>query len=89
MAYVLARLGKNVQAEIEIKEALSFPAMDSQVIRTAALTFEALGLREDTLTVLNGAARPLIADLNRHANMAGLRRDPRFMKLLAGYASPE
>ena len=89
MAYVLARLGDRVRAENEIKQALSFPAMDSQVIRTAALTFEALGLREETLTVLSGAARPLIADLSRHANMADLRRDPRFIKLLASYNLPQ
>jgi serine/threonine protein kinase/Flp pilus assembly protein TadD len=84
-AYVLARLGERVQAETEIKQALSFPAMDSEVVRTAALTYEALGLREDTLAILKDAPRALIADLSRHANMADLRRDPRFIELLASY----
>ena len=87
-AYVLARVGETSQAEIEIKQALSFPAMDSQVLRMAALTYEALGQREDTLRVLKDAPRALIADLSRHANMADLSRDPRFIELLASSNLP-
>ena len=44
--------------------------------------------REDTLRVLKDAPRALIADLSRHANMADLRRDRRFIDLLASSNLP-
>jgi serine/threonine-protein kinase len=82
LAYLLARLGKRGQAEFEISQSLQMPPPDAQVLRMAALTYEALGQRENTLSVLKSAPSSLIADLSRQPDMTGLITDSRFIALL-------
>jgi len=83
VAYLFARLGQNGRAEYEISQSLQTPPADAQVLRVAALTYEALGKRQRTLSVLKDAPRSLIADLSRQPDVAGLRTDSRFTALLA------
>jgi len=81
-AYLMARLGDRQEAEYEISQALALPAVDEQVRRMAALTYEALGRREQALSLLKDAPLAAIRDVGGSPDMADLRRDPRFLELL-------
>jgi tetratricopeptide (TPR) repeat protein len=81
-AYLLARLGKRQEAEYEISQALALPAVDEQVRRMAVLTYEALGRREEALSLLKDASLAAIMDIGGSPDMAELRRDPRFLELV-------
>src|SRR5262249_24940332 len=82
-AYLLARLGRNGESEYEIAQALALPATDEQARRMAVRTYEALGRREQALSVLEHAPAALIGDIGRYPDMADLGHDPRFRQLVA------
>jgi Flp pilus assembly protein TadD/TolB-like protein len=81
LAYLAARLGDSQRAESEITQALRVAENDSSTCLMAVLTYEALGHREQSLSVL-ASAPSIIVRLNRYPELAELRRDPRFLKLL-------
>ena len=78
LAYVVARLGDSSRAKQEIAQALALAPKDSNVIRRAALTYEALGERDEAFTILRDAPPVLVAQIGRHPDMADFSRDPRF-----------
>ena len=83
LAYFCARLGQTTRAESETAQALQLSPNDADTREMAALTYEALGRREDTLGLLTASSTEMIADLNRWPDVADLRKDPRYLQLLA------
>jgi serine/threonine protein kinase/tetratricopeptide (TPR) repeat protein len=81
-AYFAARLGERGWAEGEIGQALRSSPADNRIIRWAALTYEALGLRDDTLATLSAATPELLRELDREPDLADLRQDSRFRQLV-------
>jgi tetratricopeptide (TPR) repeat protein len=83
LAYVCSQLGDRRRAESEIAQALRQSPNDTDTIWWAAITYEMLGRRNDTLSVLAAAPRGVVADLSRWPDVADLRKDSRFLRLLA------
>ena len=83
LAYLYARLGDKPRAVTEIVQALQLSPNDADVVFMTAATYEALDLRDDTLALLKDAPGAVIADVGRWPDMLDLRKDPRFLKLLA------
>ena len=83
LGYLVGRLGDASRAESEIAQALRLSPEDADTRFIAALTYEALGRRQDTLAVLGASPRNVIADLGRWPEVDDLHRDPRFIQLLA------
>ncbi len=52
------------------------------MLREAAITYEALNKREDTLRLLRNAPRHLLEELSRQPDVKGLQNDPHFQELL-------
>jgi serine/threonine protein kinase/tetratricopeptide (TPR) repeat protein len=82
LAYLCARLGQRQRAESEIAQALHLSPSDGDTRAMAALTYEALGRRDDAIAVLNSSNPETRADLNRWPDVAGLHADVRFQRLL-------
>jgi tetratricopeptide (TPR) repeat protein len=82
LAYLAARLGDSERAESEIAQALLVAQSDSDTCLRAVLTYEALGRREQSLSVL-ASSPSIIVRLNRYPELADLRHDSRFLKLLS------
>jgi tetratricopeptide (TPR) repeat protein len=82
MAYSLARVGDTHRAEGEIAQALHLGRADSEVQWMAALTYEALHHRDDTLRLLATVPTAVLRQLSRYPDMAELRQDGRFIDLL-------
>jgi Flp pilus assembly protein TadD len=83
LAFLSARLGDRKRAESEIAQALQL-SPESEVTRGAAVwTYEALGQRDDTLTILRSSSDDVLVDAARWPDLADLRRDSRFQLLLA------
>ena len=85
LGYLVGRLGDARRAESEIVQALRLSPADADTRFIAALTYEALGRRQDTLAVLDASPKDVIADLNRWPEVDDLHRDPRFIQLLASH----
>lgn len=87
-AYLYAVLGKP-QAESEAKAAARFSPNDKDTLWMAAATFEALGITNQSIQLLNDcpeSMRPsLLSDLKRYPDMAGLHADRRFLEMVALY----
>lgn len=83
VAYIAARLGDRKRAEDEIAQALQLSPGETKVIRSAVLTFEALGERDRAIQVLDGATPDLLNELDRQPDLADFSRDPRFRQLVA------
>ncbi len=83
VAYISARLGDRKRAEDEIAQALQISPGGTKVIRSAVLTYEALGERDRAMEALNGATPDLIRELNRQPDLADFSQDPRFRQLVA------
>ena len=81
LAYLCARLGDLRRADAEAEQALQLSDGTIYVRWMVALTYEALGQHDRTLATIEGA--PAVLDrLNRFPDLADLRADSRFQKLL-------
>lgn len=83
VAYAEARLGHQAEAEQEINEALHSSTSNSQVIRFAALIYEASGKRDKALEVLKSASPESLQEISHIRDLASLQHDPRFIQQLA------
>lgn len=85
LAYICSRLGDRSRAKSEVAQALALSPNDAETRWMAAITYEALGQRDDTLVVLAGSPPGVLADLSRWPDVADLHVDPRFLQLLASH----
>ena len=83
LGYVLTRLGAPDRARFEIGQAVRMVPADSQVVRFAAMGFEALGDRNQALAVVEGCSPEILGDLSRQPDLALFSQDPRFIRLQA------
>ncbi len=83
LAYMCAQLRDERRAVSEITQALKQSPGDADVRWMAAITFEALRQRSETLSLLAGSPFGTLADLNRWPDVADLQKDFRFKELLA------
>ena len=51
----------------------------------AAVTYEALGLRDRTMSIIEDAPASLLGQLSRFPDLADLRNYPRFQQLLKAH----
>lgn len=86
LAYLAAQLGDKRRAEFEIAQALQQAPEDNDVRWMAAITYEVLGRRDDTLSVLATSPAAVLASVNRWPDLADLRKDPRFLQLLTSHS---
>jgi eukaryotic-like serine/threonine-protein kinase len=82
LAYLCAQLRDWRRAESEIAQALKQSPRDAQTRFAAAITYEALGRRNDTLSVLAASPDGVLADVSRWPDVADLHKDSRFLQLL-------
>ncbi len=85
LAYLCARMGDPLRAASEIAQALQLSPNNADTRWAAAIAYEALGQRENTLAVLNASPEGVLADLSRWPDVADLHKDPRFLRLLASH----
>jgi Flp pilus assembly protein TadD len=78
-AYAMARLGQRQDAQQEIAQALQSSTNNNEVIRTAVLTYEALGMRDLALKAAAQATPEVRIALEHHPDLADLSHDPRFI----------
>ena len=83
LAYLAAKLGDRPRAASEIAQALQLWPDHTETRWMAALTYEALGRRDDTLGLLARSPAGMVYQLNRYPEVADLRRDSRFLQILA------
>jgi tetratricopeptide (TPR) repeat protein len=82
LAYLLARIGEGPRAIFEAARALQISGKNNIVRWMAALTYEAIGRRDLTLALLGDAPPSMLDRLSRFPDLADLRADPRFQRLL-------
>jgi serine/threonine protein kinase/tetratricopeptide (TPR) repeat protein len=82
LALVSAFLGDSQRALAEASQALAMEPDNAIVAREAAIMYEALHQRIDTLRLLRNAPRHVLEELNRQPDVKDLQRDPSFQKLL-------
>jgi tetratricopeptide (TPR) repeat protein/TolB-like protein len=85
LAYLCARLGNKARAESEVAQALQLSPTDENTRWAAAVTYEALGQREDTLKLLSASPASVLVHLSRWPDVADLHSDTRFQQLLASH----
>jgi tetratricopeptide (TPR) repeat protein len=86
LAFSCAWARERLCAESEIAEARRLSPEDTDVRFWAAATYEALGERPNTLTVLISSPATVIAEVSRWPDIAdGLRQDPDFLGLLKSH----
>jgi tetratricopeptide (TPR) repeat protein len=85
LAYLSARLDDRKRAESEIAQALQSSPGDKDTQLMAAWTYEALGERAQTLTLLANVQDEILAEAARLPNLAELRKDSRFQELLSSH----
>jgi hypothetical protein len=83
LSYMSASLGDRRRAESEVAQALQLSPGDANTRRIAVKTYELLGRREDSLAVLSTSPLDVLSEVNRYPDLAGLRRDPRFIEMMA------
>ena len=83
LAYLCAWLGEHDRAKSNVEQALQFTPKDSDTLRMAVKTYEALGRRKDSLAVLETSPAEVRLDVARYPDLADLARDSRFQKMLA------
>ncbi|HEY2139261.1 MAG TPA: tetratricopeptide repeat protein, partial [Chthoniobacterales bacterium] len=85
LAYLCARLGDRRRAESEIAQAMQQSPSDADTLWMAAVTYEALGKRNETLSVLAASPTGVLADLSRWPDVADMSQDSRFLELLTSH----
>src|SRR5262249_32127168 len=83
LAYLCARLGDRRRAESEAAQAMQLSRGATNVRWMAALTYEALGLHDRTLAVIQDAPASLLSRLKMHPDLADLQKIPRFPELVS------
>ena len=83
LAYLCARIGDQRRAESEISQALRLSPAEAAVLWNAAVTYEALGQRTNTLDLLSTAPEGVLASIRAWPDVADLSKDPRFLHLVA------
>jgi tetratricopeptide (TPR) repeat protein len=81
--YFAALLGDRIRAESETAQALTLAPDDAETRWVALLTYEFLGLRNASLSVLGSSSRSQLMDISRWPDLAPLHHDSRFLELLA------
>ncbi len=86
-----AKVGDRTRAVEEIAQALRFAQDDPSVSHRAALVYELIGARDRAFAVLAGAIRGgySVEEINREPELANLRQDPRYRRLLASAVPPQ
>jgi tetratricopeptide (TPR) repeat protein len=84
VAYFSVRLGDRHRAEDEIAQALQSSPGNARVILRAVLTYEALGLRQQAMSILSSATAELLREIDRDPDLADFSQDLRFKRLVAG-----
>jgi eukaryotic-like serine/threonine-protein kinase len=87
LGYLCAQLKDRRRARSEIAQALQQSPNDALIRWMAVATYEALGDRDDALALLASSPAGVLADINRWPDVANLRADPRFTKLLETHPS--
>lgn len=82
LGYFAGRLGDRARSTQEIQQALQLSPNDNRVLRRAVLTYEMLGDREKALKSASRVTEHVLRELDRHPDLAALRRDPRFRDLI-------
>jgi serine/threonine protein kinase/tetratricopeptide (TPR) repeat protein len=82
LAYLCAQTGDRQRAESEIAQSLQLSPNDAETHFMAAITYEALGRRNDTLSILASSPASVLRDLSRWPDVADLHKDSRFLQLL-------
>jgi eukaryotic-like serine/threonine-protein kinase len=82
LAYLNARLGGRQEAESNAVQASGLSRGDLNVSWMAALTYEALGDRDRTLSLVRDAPEWFLSRLNRFPDLADLQKDLRFQQLM-------
>lgn len=82
LAYCRARLGDRSGAQDDAVRALHLWSEDNQVIRSAALTYAALGEWDNALHTIDLGTVKLAEELNVHPDMAEFSKDLRFIQLI-------
>jgi eukaryotic-like serine/threonine-protein kinase len=82
LALVCAFLGDSSRARAEAAQALAMEPENAIVLREAAITYEALHRRDDTLQLLQTAPKRLLEELSRQPDVKDLQKDSRFQELL-------
>jgi tetratricopeptide (TPR) repeat protein len=81
VGYASARTGDIRGATVETNQALALAPGDSRVLWRAAVTWEAIRRRDQTLAVLRKAPVSMIEQLGREPDLSDLAADPRFIQL--------
>jgi tetratricopeptide (TPR) repeat protein len=83
LGWAFAHLGEADRAAFETAQALGMEPGNGIVIRYAALTYDTVRQRDKAFEALRNATPRLLEELNRHPVAKDLRRDPRFLELMA------
>lgn len=85
LAYFCARLKDPHVAQTEIKQALRQSPKNEDTRFVAVQTYVALGQQEDAIAVLSESPLQVLADVGRFPDLADLRKNSRFLELLASH----
>ncbi len=85
LAYLCAQLGDNRRAESEAAQALQLSGKAVNVRWMVAQTYETLGKRDLTLTLLRDAPASMFVLIKRSPDLADLRANTRFQQLLVSH----
>jgi Flp pilus assembly protein TadD len=87
LAYLCARLKEQEpdRAGFEIRQALHDSPKDADVRFNAVATYVALDQQEDAIKVLMDSPTQVLADVSRFPDLADLRKNSRFLELLASH----
>jgi tetratricopeptide (TPR) repeat protein len=82
LAYLCARLDDPRRAASEVAQALQLSRGANNVRWMAVLTYEAMGMHDRTMAVIEDAPDSILSRLNRFPDLADLRDFPRFKQLI-------
>lgn len=88
VALYLARLGEKGDAVVKTKQAVQLASTNRSVMWNAALTYELADQRDLALEAVKSALQSgqPVQEISHEPALAKLRLDPRYNRLMAGYA---